>query len=205
LLTISIGTWEYFINNLDRKRFQPWLFYYPTGSRLKSMAYLLFWKLYNLQIKYKFNTLYITAHSMGGLVARSFIKDYGRYAPPYVKLFIALATRRGGDRMAEYGVKQSPAVIPCWIDMQPEGEFLQSLYRGKLPPTVSFYMFTGHRDSRNPFWPNNDGTITLSSLMDLRPQTEAKMNYAFNEDHASIMNSPAVLGPVQCNYHCVCQ
>ena len=42
------------------------------------MAYLLFWKLYNLQVKYKFNTLYITAHSMGGLVARSLIMDYGR-------------------------------------------------------------------------------------------------------------------------------
>jgi pimeloyl-ACP methyl ester carboxylesterase len=184
--------WEYFINNLDRKRFQPWLFYYPTGFRLKSMSYLLFWKLYNLQIKYKFDTLYIAAHSMGGLVARSFIMDHSRYAH-YVKLFIALATPWGGDQMAEYGVKQSPAVIPSWIDMQPEGEFLQSLYRGKLPPTVSFYMFTGHRGSRNPFRSNNDGTITLSSLMDLRPQTEAKMNYAFNEDHASIVNSPAVL------------
>ena len=184
--------WKYFIDNLDRKRFQPWLFYYPTGSRLKSMSYLLSWKLYNLQIKYKFDTLYITAHSMGGLVARSFIMDHSRHAH-YVKLFIALATPWGGDQMAEYGVKQSPAVIPSWIDMQPEGEFLQSLYRGKLPPTVSFYMFTGHRGSRNPFRSNNDGTITLSSLMDLRPQTEAKMNYAFNEDHASIVNSPAVL------------
>ena len=184
--------WEYFINHLDRKRFQPWLFYYPTGARLKSMSYLLLWKLYNLQIKYKFDTLYLTAHSMGGLVARSLIMDYGRDTP-YIKLFIALATPWGGDRMAEYGVKQSPAVIPSWIDMQPEGEFLQSLYRDKLPDTVCFYMFTGHRGSRNPFRSNNDGTITLTSLMDLRPQTEAKMNYAFDEDHASIVESPAVL------------
>jgi len=71
--------WEYFINHLDRTRFQPWLFYYPTGVRLKGMSYLLFWKLYNLQLKYKFDTIYITAHSMGGLVARSFIMDYGRH------------------------------------------------------------------------------------------------------------------------------
>ena len=78
--------WEYFVNNLDRSRFQPWLFYYPTGARLKAMSYLLLWKLYNLQLKYKFDTLYITAHSMGGLVARSFIMDYGRSAP-YVKRF----------------------------------------------------------------------------------------------------------------------
>jgi len=184
--------WEYFVSNIDRKRFQPWLFYYPTGLRLKAMSYLLYWKIYNLQIKYKFDTLYVTAHSMGGLVARSLIMDYGRNTP-YVKLFIALATPWGGDRMAEYGVKQSPAVIPSWIDMQPEGEFLQSLYRDKLPESVSFYMFSGHRGSRNPFRSNNDGTIALGSLMDLRPQTEAKMNYVFNEDHASIVDSPAVL------------
>jgi pimeloyl-ACP methyl ester carboxylesterase len=184
--------WDYFINNIDRKRFQPWLFYYPTGGRLKSMSYLLYWKLYNLQIKYKFDTLYITAHSMGGLVARSLIMDYGRYTP-YIKLFIALATPWGGDRMAEYGVKQSPAVIPSWIDLQPEGEFIQSLFRDKLPDRVAFYMFTGHRGSRNPFRANNDGTITLASLLDWRAQSEAKMNYAFNEDHASIVESPAVL------------
>lgn len=184
--------WEYFVNNINRNRFQPWLYYYPTGARLKAMSYLLFWKLYNLQIKYKFDTLYITAHSMGGLVARSLIMDHGSHAS-YIKLFIALATPWGGDRMAEYGVKKSPAVIPSWIDMQPEGEFLQSLYRDKLPDTVSFYMFTGHRGSRNPFKANNDGTITLDSLLDLRPQTEAKMNYAFNEDHNSIVDSPAVL------------
>ena len=184
--------WEYLIDNLDRKRFQPWLFYYPTGARIKSMAYLLFWKIFNLQLKYKFDTLYITAHSMGGLLARSFIMDYSRFTP-YVKLFIALSTPWGGDQMAEYGVKQSPAVIPSWIDMQPEGEFIKSLYRDKMPAAVSFYMFTGHRGSRNPFTSNNDGTITLSSILDWRPQTEAKMNYAFNEDHASILNSPAVL------------
>ncbi len=184
--------WKYFIDNIDRKRFQPWLFYYPTGARLKSMSYLLLWKLYNLQIKYQFDTLYITAHSMGGLVARSFIMDHSRNAP-YVKLFIALATPWGGDRMAEYGVKQSPAVIPSWIDMQPEGEFLQSLYRDKMPASVSFYMFSGHRGSRNPFTSNNDGTITLASIMDWRPQTEAKMNYVFNEDHTSITSSQAVV------------
>jgi len=184
--------WKYFVDNIDRKRFQPWFFYYPTGARIQSMSYLLFWKLENLKIKYNFEQLYITAHSMGGLVARSFIMDYGARFP-YVKLFISLATPWGGSGMAEYGVKQSPAVIPCWIDMQPESPFIQSLYRTKMPETVSFYMFYGHRGNRNPFRSNNDETIDFSSLLDLRAQSEAKMNYAFNEDHASIIYSNKVL------------
>jgi len=184
--------WRDFVENIDRSRFQPWFFYYPSGARIDSMSYLLYWKLTNLQAKYHFNKIHITAHSMGGLVARSFIVNYSTQFP-YVKLFISLATPWGGNRMAEYGVKQSPAVIPCWIDMQPEGDFIKSLYRRKLPEYVSFYMFYGHRGSRNPFRSNNDGTITLSSLLDYRPQFEAKMNYAFNEDHESILFSKEAL------------
>ncbi|MCP4576342.1 MAG: alpha/beta hydrolase [Deltaproteobacteria bacterium] len=184
--------WWYFVDNIDRTRFQPWFFYYPTGARIDAMSYLLLWKLTNLQTKYQFNKIYITAHSMGGLVARSFIVNYGGLFP-YAKLLISLATPWGGDKMAEYGVQQSPAVIPSWIDMQPEGDFIKSLYRKKLPDHVSFYMFYGHRGNRNPFSSNNDGTIALSSLLDHRPQSEAKMNYAFNEDHASIVFSKDVL------------
>jgi len=182
-------SWKYFIDNIDRTRFQPWLFYYPSGTRIQSMAYLLSWKLGNLQVKYNFDQLYITAHSMGGLVARSFIMDHGSVVP----LFVSLATPWGGVKMAEHGVKQSPAVIPSWIDVQPESAFIQSLYTNKMPETVNFFMFYGYRGSRNPFRTNNDGTIALASLLDSRPQSEAKMNYAFNEDHASIIHSKAVL------------
>jgi len=60
-------SWKYFIDNIDRTRFQPWLFFGPSGTRIQSAAHLLSWKLGNLQIKYNFDQLYITAHSMGGV------------------------------------------------------------------------------------------------------------------------------------------
>jgi pimeloyl-ACP methyl ester carboxylesterase len=184
--------WNYFVNNIDRTRFQPWLFYYPSGARINSMAYLLAWKLDNLYSKYKFDKIYFTAHSLGGLVARSYLMNF---KSPFfnVELFVALATPWGGDPMAQYGVEHSPGVIPCWIDMQPDSEFMKSLYRANIPEDVSFYMFYGYNGSRNPFRSINDGTLTFSSLLDRRAQSEAKMNYAFNEDHASIIYSEAVL------------
>ena len=129
---------------------------------------------------------------MGGLVARSFIANYGRQFP-CVKLFISLATPWGGDSMAEYGVQQSPLVIPSWIDMQPESDFIQSLYRMKMPASIRFYMFCGYRGNRNPFSSNNDGTISLSSILDTRAQSEARMNYVFDEDHTSILLSRDVV------------
>ncbi len=184
--------WKYFVDNIDRSRFQPWFYYYPSGARIRSMSHLLLWKLQNLQIKYKFDKMVITGHSMGGLVARSFIMDHS-VGFPYVKLFISLATPWGGNKMAEYGVRQAPAVIPCWIDMQPEGDFIHLLYKKRMPEDVTFYMFYGYRGSRNPFRANNDGTITMSSLLDRRSQAEATMSYAFDEDHASIAYSKEVV------------
>ena len=102
----------------------------------------------------------IVAHSMGGLVARSYLTDFVGDSP-VIKLFVSLATPWGGDKMAAYGVEQSPAVIPCWIDLQPQGDFIQGIYRNKLPEAIDFYLFFGHRGSRNPLRSNNDGTITL--------------------------------------------
>jgi hypothetical protein len=130
--------------------------------------------------------------TFGGLVARTFIMDHWSEFQ-YVKLLISLATPWGGNKMAEYGIKQSPAVIPCWIDMQPQGHFIQSLYRSNIPEAVDFYMMYGYRGSRNPFSAYDDGTIKLTSLLDKRSQAEAKMIYAFDEDHTSIIHSKEVI------------
>ncbi len=184
--------WRGFFEKIDRSRFQPWFYYYPSGASIESMSYLLYWKIYNLQIKYKFKELYITAHSMGGLVVRSFLTDFGN-ALPFKTAFISISTPWGGDALAEKGVKYSPAVIPAWKDIQAEGDFIKSLYRKKMPPSVEHYLFFGYRGNRNPIRPNNDAVVTLSSLLDERSQAEAIKIYGFNEDHDSILSSEPVM------------
>ncbi|MBI5589258.1 MAG: alpha/beta hydrolase [Deltaproteobacteria bacterium] len=188
----SPAGWKGFFEKIDRSRFQPWFYYYPSGASIESMSYLLYWKIYNLQIKYKFKELFITAHSMGGLVVRSFLTDFGNTLP-FKTEFISISTPWGGDALAEKGVKYSPAVIPAWKDIQAEGDFIQSLYRKKMPPTVEHYLFFGYRGNRNPIRPNNDAVVTLSSLLDERSQAEAIRIYGFNEDHDSILSSEPVM------------
>jgi len=87
----SPQNWTYFFQHIDRTRYQPWIFYYPSGSSVDSMSYLLFWKLSNLQRRYHFNKIYFTAHSMGGLVVRNFLANMGGYLP-VSKAFISLST-----------------------------------------------------------------------------------------------------------------
>ncbi len=188
----SPQNWKSFFDSIDREKYQPWFYYYPSGSSINSMSYLLYWKIHTLQCKYKFNELYITAHSMGGLVVRSFLVNFGHLFPS-ISNFISISTPWGGEQLAETGVKYSPGVIPVWRDMQPKSEFLNSIYSRKLPSTVDFFLFFGHKGNRNLLRPNNDKAVTLVSQLDQRAQSEAKMVYGFHEDHVSILSSEQVL------------
>jgi len=184
--------WQAFFDSIDRNKYQPWLFYYPSGASIDSMSYLLFWKLENLQVKFKFKELYITAHSMGGLVVRSFLVNYGQRFPSITN-FISISTPWGGEELADLGVKYSPAVIPAWEDMQPGSDFLKSIFRKAMPPTVDHYLLFGHKGNRNILRPNNDRVVTLASQLDQRSQRDAKIIYGFNEDHVSILSSKRVI------------
>ena len=184
--------WRTFFESIDRNKYQPWFYYYPSGASIDSMSYLLFWKLQNLQTKHRFKELYITAHSMGGLVVRSFIVNYGHFFPSITN-FISISTPWGGEELAKIGVKYSPAVIPAWRDMQPGSDFFNSIFRKKMPPTVEHYLFFGHKGNRNILRPNNDKVVTLDSQLDQRSQRDAKMIYGFNEDHVSILSSKQVI------------
>ena len=144
--------WQYLLEHIDLNRFQPWFYYYPSGASIKSMADLLFWKIFNLQSKYQFKEIYLVAHSMGGLVVRSFLVDYGQQFPSITK-FISISTPWSGDNLSEYGVKYSPGVIPAWKDMGPQSDFAQSIYRKKLPAAIDYYLFFGHKGNRNPLRP----------------------------------------------------
>ncbi len=188
----SPQNWRTFFEGIDRDRYQPWIYYYPSGSSLDSMSHLLLWKMQNLQAKYKFNQLCITAHSMGGLVVRSFLVKYGPLFPS-IACFISISTPWGGEELAETGVKYSPAVVPAWRNMQPGSEFIKSIYDKKMPPAVDHYLFFGHKGNRNILRPNNDKVVTLASQLDPRAQRGAKMIYGYNEDHVSILSSQQVL------------
>lgn len=184
--------WKFCFDHIDRDKFQPWFFYYPSGAPIEAMSYLLFWKIYNLQAEYQFNRLCVVAHSMGGLVTRSFFANFAA-SLPLDYTFVSISTPWGGDTLADMGVKYSPGVIPVWEDIQAGGSFIQSLYREKLPATVAHYLFFSYRGNHNPLRPNNDEVVTLASQLDLRAQAEAERVYGFDEDHGSILLSEAVI------------
>nr|WP_229423739.1 alpha/beta hydrolase [Massilia frigida] len=156
------------------------------------MSYLLYWKLGNLQRRYHFDRLYLTAHSMGSLVVRSFLANYGDQFPA-AKLFITLSAPWGGDALADQGVAYSPAVIPSWNDVRAGGRFVQTLFQKPLPRELDYYLFFGHGGRYSMLRPaSSDGVITLASQLRADAQSEARRVFGYDEDHVGILSSPQV-------------
>lgn len=185
--------WRYFINHIDRSRYQPWIFYYPSGARLDTISFLLQAKLYELYRKYEFESLYVVAHSMGGLVARSAIIEKNNFTDS-IKLFVSISTPWGGEKRAKTGVENSPAVIPSWKDVEPDSEFIKRIFATKIDPSIRYYLFFGHKGGGSLFRQNNDNTVTLESMLDSRAQADALKVTGLNEDHVSILSSPEMMG-----------
>src|SRR3954463_276016 len=140
---------EYLVAQLDRTRFQPWVYYYPSGAQLSIVADHLEQTMAKLQARYQFPRYAVVAHSMGGLVSRGFIqRQAGRTSADRIALFVSLSTPWGGHRAAEIGVKTSPVVVRVWNDMAPGSDYQRTLYSTPLPAGVQHHlMFTFNRKS----------------------------------------------------------
>jgi len=72
-VTGSPAQFRYFIENLDRTKYQPWVYYYPSGFPISVIGRHLYDELMWAKARYNFQTLDIIAHSMGGLVCKHFL------------------------------------------------------------------------------------------------------------------------------------
>lgn len=185
---------RFLIEGLDRSRYQPWVYFYPTGMRLERQSELLYRMVAALQNELGFRQLCVLAHSMGGLVARGAISEAVRRSTSIeFPTFITLSTPWQGHAGAEKGVAQSPAVVPAWRDMAPSSPFLKKIWEIPLPKKTAYHLiFSYSGDFSLMINRNNDGAVSLASELDPRAQVAARRTFGFNEDHGGILSSPAV-------------
>ena len=193
----AVGTplvWKKIIEEMDRKKFQPWFYFYPSGLRLDEVAETLNEIIKRIHASFEFNTLYVTAHSMGGLVSRAFIlKNIHADKQDYIKQFVAISTPWNGHRLTAKGIKVVPSAIPSWHDMVPDSQFIRSIYEKGFSPDIKYYLLFSFRGDCSLLQNNNDGTVEISSELDYRAQSGAEKTIGFNEDHTSILGSQKLL------------
>lgn len=186
---------DYLINQLDRTHFQPWLVYYPSGGYIDNVARFIDQTLQQLQVKYKFDKIAVVAHSMGGLVSRSFIfKHIDNSRSLSIPLFISIATPWDGHAAAKLGVDHAPTPVNSWKDLAPGSRFLKELFyvsdepqasRRRLPDDMSKHLLFSFIDSQA-----GDGTVSLASELRAEAQEEADRLYGYQKSHMEILNAP---------------
>ncbi len=192
--------WRVLAPRIDRERFQAWLVYYPSGVRIETAARGILRGLAALHTRYPFRQLVIVAHSMGGIVARTAINQwFAQSSGPRLgrlERFITLSTPWEGHAAAAWGVKNAPAVVPSWIDMQPGSELLSGLYDRALPEECEYNLLFGFGGGSGLYSEPNDGAVTLSSQLRPAAQEAAKLVRGFHESHTSILVSEAAVQTV---------
>jgi len=187
------------IERLDRQRFQPWVYYYPSGAALDMVADHLAQTMRKLQQQHGFGRFAVVAHSMGGLVSRGFLLRYqesgGGAATP---LFVTLATPWGGHKGAELGVRTAPVVVKVWIDMAPGSEYQRALYykdpatQRRLPQNTPHHLLFTFKQGSATFGEANDGVVAVASQLSREAQRDAARLYGFNETHMGVLQSEEV-------------
>jgi pimeloyl-ACP methyl ester carboxylesterase len=179
--------WRYFIENLDRTKYQAWVYYYPSGLPIDISAGWLDDAVTRLHRKYGFQRLVVTAHSMGGLVARRFI---ARSEARYEALLVTFATPWDGVPIARLGTRLGVYAVPSWRDLVPDSVFLRSLHAEPLPASARHHLFYGYRDGGDQW--DSDGVITVGSQRQASIEAAASGAHGFRTDHSAILDDPAV-------------
>lgn len=193
------GHWENVAASLDKTKYQAWFIYYPSFFRLKMINEFVAKFVTSMHKKYKFNTMYVVAHSMGGLVARGTINQLANEGgADYIKLFVSISSPWGGHEMAEMGVSHSPVVLPVWFDVKPNSLYLMGMHGTSLPRDTRYALFFTHKGGLGIMArDSSDGTITLRSQLDPRVQDIADYMRGFDENHRDILNSEDMMKHLQ--------
>jgi pimeloyl-ACP methyl ester carboxylesterase len=178
------------IERLDRTRYQPWVYYYPSGAALGSVADHLAQTMRKLQVHYGFPRFVVVAHSMGGLVSRGFLLRYTKDGRAAVPLFVSIATPWDGHKAAEYATKSPTTPARVFLDMAPGSEYLKSIY--ETDPGIPHYLLFAFRNEGVAVGEASDGTVSVASQLRPAAQQRAARIEGYNETHMSVLESSAV-------------
>jgi len=192
----SSRSFKTIIKHMDKERYRPWFFYYPSGGDLNQLAdffYNLF--LSGDVIRLDNMPMIIVAHSMGGLVVREALNKYqGKASENNVNLFVSIATPLGGHPSAALGEEHGLIVLPSWKNLNPNSQFIKKLYTKPLPKNVNHQLFYAYKNSNTlKLGENSDGVVPLSSQLHPAAQQQSSEQFGFNSTHTDILENEEMI------------
>lgn len=187
--------WRTFFAKIDRSKYQPWFFFYPTGRRLDEMGTALDNGIRLLQAHHGFQRLHVVAHSMGGLVSRSFVvKNAIDDRNPYIHRFVTLSTPWQGHAAAQMGIDMAPSAVPSWYDMTTDSGFQKQVFSRRLKGRVDHLLIYGHMPKgAKPLEEQTDGTVSVKSQLAPRAVADAVRVSGYQADHVGILSNETAI------------
>ena len=190
---------RYLIQGLDRRKYQAWVYYYPSGEGLGAAAGQLQLAVHTLEQRYATGELIVVAHSMGGLIARDFVLRHARSGSDVrIPLLVTLSTPWSGHRAAAYGIRLALRVKPSWYDIVPDSPYLARLFAGAeqgfggLPATTRHHLIFSYLERSGSRKEAGDEVVTLASQLRAAAQAEACRIYGFETSHMGVLTDERV-------------
>jgi len=183
----NISNWKYFLQRLDRTKYQPWYFLYPSGMRIFRNGQVLHLLVTAIEKNHGVKRLVVMAHSMGGLVAREFVRNHvGSDSQTEISHFVTIATPWAGHSTADDGVNllSTPISrpIPSWLDLAAGSRFLQGVFANSIEYQLDYHLVFA-------FMPGTggDGVVELDSQLLPEAQDEASSIRGFHAGHLGVL------------------
>lgn len=179
--------WEPLVRSLDKRRYQPWIYSYPSGLPIEDSAKALADLTHRLQRHHRFTKVHMVAHSMGGLVARRAVQMiHNEKHQNYVSSLTTISTPWNGVSSTVLGTLGLPVPIPCWFDLKPNGKFVGKILTDPLP-VPHLLISTEKSRFRFALERRNDGSVSVDSQLDPRATSQATASLVIHEDHNSVL------------------
>ncbi len=176
------SVFDYLEKQLDHTGFQSLYFYYPSGARLPSSAEILQRIFFSGDVLPRMKGAVLTAHSMGGLVAKGALNRQSKNSTP-IALTISFVTPYGGVEAANAGINSSPFRVPSWVDVASGSTYLSQLFQ-PLPQGTQFHLIAGNSAGKS------DGTISVQSQLFAPALAQAQSALTLKCSHVGIMSDP---------------
>lgn len=177
------------VNSIDHEHYQPWVLYYPSGVSLDLVSNYMIEALQQLSHRYDFKELAIIAHSMGGLMLRSYVMKQQLSNTAYdLKFVVTINSPLYGMSSATSGVRYSPIVVRAWIDVARGSEYVKRVLNWSWPDTVPYHLVFSYLPGED-----GDGVVPLNSQLSLSLQREATKIHGFEAQHAGVLKEPDFL------------
>ena len=173
------------IETLDKTRFQPWVLQYASGLRLDILSSFMDESLNELYERYHFKEIIVVAHSMGGLVARSYVMKHQNNNRAYrLRLVVTIDSPLYGMISASSGVHYSPIVVPAWRDVASDSQFIAKLHEWTWPNSVPYFLIFSYLPGED-----GDGVVPMESQLSPALQEEAVGMFGFKDEHTAILRN----------------